>query len=122
MSLRLLIADDNPQVRALLRATLDGQGTFRVIGEAADGNQALELIKLRQPDVALLDVGMPGLDGLQVSAALTARPGNRTAVVLISSLANESTRRRAIEAGAATLTLKSAPLEQLSEAIERACK
>lgn len=69
---RVLLADDHQLMRRLLRLALDGQPTLRIVGEAADGVQALELARTLVPDLVVLDLAMPGLTGLQVAVALRA--------------------------------------------------
>jgi DNA-binding NarL/FixJ family response regulator len=68
----VLLADDHQLMRRLLRLALDGQPTLRIVGEAADGVQALELARTLVPDLVVLDLAMPGLTGLQVAVALRA--------------------------------------------------
>ena len=83
MPTTVLIVDDHPSFRATARALLEAEG-FEVVGEAADGTEALEQFARLRPEVVLLDVQLPDLDGFQVAARLTSN-GNRAAVVLVSS-------------------------------------
>jgi DNA-binding NarL/FixJ family response regulator len=83
MPTTVLIVDDHASFRATARALLEAEG-FEVIAEAADGAEALELVARMHPQVVLLDVQLPDLDGFEVAARLTAN-GNKAAVVLVSS-------------------------------------
>src|SRR5437763_15373289 len=65
-TVRVVVADDNQGVRELLRLLIDLDGRLRLVGEAADGRETLEIVAVERPDVLLLDLGMPALDGLQV--------------------------------------------------------
>ena len=78
----VVLADDSPETRDLLTIALEMQGHFRVVGQAADGAEAIELVRLHQPDLALLDLGMPGVGGLEALPGLRAgSPGTRVVVV-----------------------------------------
>jgi DNA-binding NarL/FixJ family response regulator len=88
----LLIVDDNQAFRAFARRLLEGEG-LAVVGEAADGETALHLAKELRPDIVLLDVVLPDLDGFSVCAALTSRLPS-PAVVMTSSRASSAYRRR----------------------------
>ncbi len=80
----VLIVDDHPEFRHLARAVVEAAG-FRVVGEAADGEQALAAVAAHRPDVALLDVRLPGLDGIAVAELLAARESPPTVVLMSSS-------------------------------------
>jgi DNA-binding NarL/FixJ family response regulator len=83
MTPTVLIVDDHPSFRATARALLEAEG-FEIVGEAADGAEALELATQTRPEVVLLDVQLPDIDGFAVAAELTAN-GDAPAVVLVSS-------------------------------------
>ena len=113
--MRVLLADDHAIVRRGLRSLLEDAG-ITVVGEAADGIDALRLCEEHQPDTLILDVGMPKLNGIEVAARaqkLTARPG----VIMLSMHSDESYIIRALAAGARAYLLKSATDEDLLPAV-----
>ncbi len=111
---RVLIADDRLWARAGLRALLATRRDIEVVGEAADGRVALALVEKLQPDVVLLDVRMPVLDGLEATRLIKARwPGIRV-VVLTMYVAYRS---EALAAGADRFLVKGGPSKELFEAI-----
>jgi DNA-binding NarL/FixJ family response regulator len=111
MAERILVVDDHPLTRDALAALL-AQGGFEVVGEAADGHDALELARGLQPDLVLLDLSMPGLDGLSVLPHLrAAAPGCE--VVVLTASGTEENLLAAIRGGAAGYLLKSEPPERI---------
>ena len=111
MSERILVVDDHPLTRDAL-ASLLTQGGFDVVGEAADGAEALTLARELQPHLVLLDLSMPGLDGLAVLPRLrAAAPGCE--VVVLTASGTEENLLAAIRAGAAGYLLKSEPPERI---------
>ncbi len=109
--MRILIADDHPLTRDAL-ASLLARGGFEVVGEAADGVEALELAQRLEPDLVLLDLTMPGLDGLSALPRLrSACPGCE--VVVLTASGTEENLLGAIRAGAAGYLLKSEPPERI---------
>jgi DNA-binding NarL/FixJ family response regulator len=111
MAERILVVDDHPLTRDALAALL-AQGGFQVVGEAADGHEALELAHALQPDLVLLDLSMPGLDGLGVLPRLrVAAPGCE--VVVLTASGTEENLLAAIRGGAAGYLLKSEPPERI---------
>lgn len=84
MSRTILIVDDHPSFRGMARAILESEG-FEVVGEAADGASALETAEALKPDVILLDVQLPDIDGFEVASRLTSNNGSAPAVVMTSS-------------------------------------
>lgn len=119
MAVRLLIADDHEVVRAGLKSLLAAAPEVQVVGEAADGAEALRLSRRHRPDVALLDVRMPQADGLAVLAQLRAeRPA--TAIVMFSSYDNPTYIGRAMALGAVGYLLKSASGDAIIQAVRRA--
>jgi DNA-binding NarL/FixJ family response regulator len=111
VSERILIVDDHPLTRDALSSLLDAGG-FDVVGEAADGAAALELARSLQPDLVLLDLSMPGLDGLSALPRLrSAAPGCE--VVVLTASGTEDNLLAAIRGGAAGYLLKSEPPERI---------
>ncbi|MFD9892731.1 response regulator [Amycolatopsis sp. NPDC059027] len=117
MTLSVLIADDEPLVRAGLRALLDLQPDITVVGEAADGSEVLDRVVATQPDVVLMDVRMPGTDGItatrEVLAALAAPPK----ILVITTFDNDDYVHEALLAGANGFLLKRARKEEIAHAI-----
>ena len=105
--LRVIVADDHPLYRQGIVRALESWGTFEVTAQASDGFTALALIRRHEPDVALLDVRMPGMDGIDVVAAL-ARYGPPVPVVLLSAFDDEQLVAAGLEAGAAAYVDKTA--------------
>ena len=114
--MRILLADDHTLVRAGLRALLESLGEGAEISEAGDGRRALELIAAERPDVALLDISMPGLNGLEV-AARVARDSPRTRLVILSMHSGPSHVAQALRSGAVGYLLKDAAAEELGLAL-----
>ncbi|MCL4264892.1 MAG: response regulator transcription factor [Anaerolineae bacterium] len=114
--LRVLIADDRQQVRQELRAILPLAGDIEVVGEAADGLEAVQLATALQPQAALLDLQMPVMDGCQAAAQIKAScPACR--IVALTIHGDETTGRRAAEAGFDAFIVKGAPISALIEAL-----
>ncbi|WP_331457834.1 MULTISPECIES: response regulator transcription factor [Kitasatospora] len=112
----VLLADDEDLMRAGLRMMLDTQPDLRVVGEAADGAQAVRLATELRPDVVLMDVRMPVLDGVAATAELSVRcPGSR--VLVLSTFESDAYVFAAVRAGAAGFLLKRTPPEQLLDGI-----
>ncbi len=118
--IRVLLADDHSIVRAGLRRIVEDSEDMEVIAEASDGNEAIRKALEKLPDVAVIDVSMPGADGLEVLLQLKSRhPDMR--VIILTMYEEEQYVIRAFEAGAmGYITKKSAP-EQLTDAIRRVC-
>jgi DNA-binding NarL/FixJ family response regulator len=119
MTVRLLIADDHVVVRAGLKSLLDDVFDIDIVADAADGEEAIRLARRHRPDVILLDVRMPGADGLAVLGQLrTELPG--AAVVMFSSYDNPTYIARAVALGAAGYLVKNASRDEIIGAIRRA--
>ena len=115
-ALRLLISDDHPVVRVGLIGMLSAEPGFEVVGEAADGAEAVSLSSRLEPDVVLMDLRMPGVDGVEATAKIKAeRP--ETGVLILTTYESDADILRAIEAGATGYLLKDAPREDLFRAI-----
>jgi len=115
--IRILLADDHTVLRRGLRLLLEGQPEFSVVAEAADGNQAVDAAATSKPDVVILDIAMPNLNGIEAAQRiLAASPG--TAIVVLSMHADESYVLRALKAGAKAYLLKDSAEGDLIEAIK----
>ena len=114
--MRLLLADDHALVRRGMRALIDTQSAFTVVAEAADGVEAVALCEQHLPDVAVLDVAMPRLSGIDVAERVRRLP-NPPHVIMLSMHADESYILRALKAGAGAYLLKDATDEDLLPAI-----
>lgn len=119
--LKVLIADDHAVVRIGLRASLEMEPDIQVVAEASTGEQALSQYRRHQPDLALIDLRMPGLDGIQTTAMLCREvPGAR--VIIISTFKGGDDILRAMQAGAKTYLPKSVPREELIKAVRTIAK
>jgi DNA-binding NarL/FixJ family response regulator len=119
--IRLLIADDHPVVRDGLRAMLATQPDMQLVGEAATGTQAVELARAFRPDVVLMDLQMPELDGPAAIATLRDKD-TAVRVLVLTTFGTDADITRAIDAGATGYLLKDAPREQLFNAIRSAAR
>lgn len=114
--IRILLADDHTVIRKGLRALLERQGEFEVVGEASDGREAVDAAEAGTHDVAVIDIAMPNLNGIEATRRIREkRP--ETAVVILSMHADESYVLRALKAGARGYLLKDSPEEDLIHAI-----
>jgi len=114
--IRVLLADDHTLVRAGIRGLLTNLPGVEVVGEAGEGHEALRLAEELQPDIVLLDIGMPGLNGLEVAARLT-RAAPTIRVVILSMHISEEYVLQALRAGAAGYLLKGSAVAELELAI-----
>ncbi|GAA1326179.1 response regulator transcription factor [Pseudonocardia xinjiangensis] len=116
--MRILIAEDQAMVRGALVALLELEDDLRVVAQVARGDEVVPAARATQPDVALLDIEMPGGDGLTATTALTAAlPGCR--VVVLTTFGRAGYLRRAMSAGASGFLLKDAPSAELAGALRR---
>ena len=121
MSVTVLLVDDHPIVRQGLRNLLDSMPDFKVVGEAGDGLQALELIEKVQPQVLVIDVVMPGLSGLEVTQRVK-RQWPAVKVIILSMQNNEAYVVSALKSGASGYILKDTGPEELVDAIRAVVK
>ena len=119
--IRLLIADDHPVVRDGLRAMLATQPDMELVGEAATGTQAVERARALHPDVVLMDLQMPDLDGPGAIATLREQ-APQVRVLVLTTYGTDADITRAVDAGATGYLLKDAPREQLFGAIRAAAR
>ncbi len=119
--IRLLIADDQQTVRAALRSLLDSQPDFEVVGEAADGAEAVALTGRSRPDVVLMDLRMPEMDGVTAIGRIKAEYSG-VHVLVLTSYDSDTDILPAIETGATGYLLKDTPREELFEAIRAAAQ
>ena len=119
MGIRIIVADDHAMFRQGLVAMLGDAEGIDVIGQASRGDEARRLVEELAPDVAILDVSMPGATGIEVAASLV-EAGSQTRVVLLTMHADATHARQAVEAGANGYVLKSAVFEELLRAITTA--
>ena len=113
-----LIVDDHEVVREGLRLSLSRAPHIRVVGEAADGATAVSLAERRKPDVVIMDVRMPGMDGLEATKILTQKVPD-TAVLIFTAYSERSLLGRGLESGAKGYILKEAPHQTLLKAIDK---
>jgi DNA-binding NarL/FixJ family response regulator len=117
-TVRLLLVDDEPAVRRGLRIWLALEPNLEVVGEAGGGGEAISLTQALRPDVVLMDVEMPGMDGISATAALRS-VAPQSAVVILTLYDDATTRARAQEAGAAAFVAKHRMEETLLAEIRR---
>jgi two-component system response regulator DesR len=118
VTIRLLLADDQALVRGALAALLDLEADLSVVAEVGSGDAVVEAATAHAPDVALLDVEMPGLDGIEATRALKqALPSTR--VLIVTTFGRPGYLRRALQAGADGFVVKDTPARQLADAVRR---
>ncbi len=121
MTIRVLVVDDHPVVRGGLVGWLDAQDDLAVVGEAGDGLEALALVAAAEPDVVLMDLRMPRMDGVTATERLAAaHPAVR--VLVLTTYDTDADIVRAVAAGATGYLLKDAPLPQLADAVRAAAR
>lgn len=118
MPVRILLADDHAILRSGLRRILESYSGFEVVGEAASGAEAVALAREYQAEVVIMDVGMPGLNGIEATAQILRR-SPETAVLILSMHSDERYVVRALKAGARGYLLKDTVEQELIEAIQR---
>lgn len=119
--IRLLLADDQTLVRTALATMLDLEDDFEVVAQVGRGDEVVAAALRAKPDIALLDIEMPGMDGLAAAAALTHElPDCR--MIMLTAFARPGYLRRAMEAGASGFVVKDAPAEQLADAVRRVAR
>lgn len=114
---RVAIVDDEHLVRTALRLVIDGEPDLTVVAEAADGDAALTVVDERRPDVVLMDVRMPGRDGLSATRELLARPGPPSRILMLTTFGSDDLVLGALQAGALGFVLKDTPPSQILDAV-----
>ena len=118
MTIRLLLADDQALVRGALAALLNLESDLEVVAEVGSGDAVVPAVLEHHPDVALLDVEMPGLDGISATAEVR-RASPDTHVLIVTTFGRPGYLRRALQAGAAGFVVKDTPAAQLADAVRR---
>ncbi|MEU3274725.1 response regulator transcription factor [Saccharomonospora sp. NPDC006951] len=119
--IRIMLVDDHPVVREGLRGMLDAEADLSVVGEAGSGDEAVALERVKEPDVILMDLRMPGLDGVgAIQRILTTAPSRR--IVVLTTYETDADILRAVEAGAAGYLLKDASRTELAGAVRAAAR
>jgi DNA-binding NarL/FixJ family response regulator len=116
VSIRVLVADDQPLLRAGLRMILEETGDIEVVGEAADGAEAVRLAAELRPDVVLMDVRMPGMDGIEATTRIVAT-GSEARILVVTTFDLDEYAFAALRAGASGFVLKNVPVDELARAI-----
>lgn len=116
--IRVLVAEDQAMVRGALAALLAIERDLEVVGQAADGEQALAQVRSLAPHVLIADIEMPRMTGLELAAAVR-RDGLACRVIVLTTFARSGYLRRALDAGASAYLLKDAPSAQLADAVRR---
>jgi DNA-binding NarL/FixJ family response regulator len=117
MSIRVLLADDQALVRGGLRKIVDGEADMSVVAEAADGAEAVDAAARAKPDVAVIDIRMPLMDGIEATRRIVARAGDGVRVLMLTTFGLDEYVYEALRAGASGFMLKDAPPEELVEAV-----
>ncbi|TDU88086.1 DNA-binding NarL/FixJ family response regulator [Kribbella voronezhensis] len=118
MTVRLLLVDDDPLVRAGLAAMLGGVPELELVGQAGDGREAVDAVRDLQPDVVLMDIGMPVLDGVAATAAIRRRT-DPPAVIMLTTFGSDEYLLSALRAGASGYLLKDAAPTEIVDAVLR---
>jgi DNA-binding NarL/FixJ family response regulator len=119
MTLRMLLVDDQAMVRAGFRMILDAEDDIEVVGEAEDGEKAVAVAERLRPDVVLMDVQMPRMDGIEATRRLMSMParGAPTRILILTTFERDEYIFEALRAGASGFLLKNAPPEELLQAV-----
>jgi len=119
--IRLLLADDQTLVRSALAALLELEDDFEVVAQVGRGDEVVSAALATRPDLALLDIEMPGMDGLAAAAAIS-KELPTCQLIMLTSFGRPGYLRRAMEAGASGFVVKDAPAEQLADAVRRVAR
>ncbi|MFF5213242.1 response regulator [Streptosporangium sp. NPDC000396] len=116
MTIRVVLADDQPLIRAGLRMVIDGTPGVEVAGEAGTGTQAIQLTRRLSPDVVVMDIRMPGMDGIEATQTITAESPN-TRVIMLTTFDDDSNVYASLRAGASGFLVKDMALEDILSAV-----
>jgi DNA-binding NarL/FixJ family response regulator len=117
-AIRVVLAEDQPMVRAGFRSLLDSRSDIEVVGEAATGSEALDQVRALRPDVVVMDIRMPEMDGLDATRRITSDPSlNQTRVLVLTTFELDEYVFGALDAGASGFLLKGGELADLVHAI-----
>jgi DNA-binding NarL/FixJ family response regulator len=117
MSVRVLLVDDQALIRAGFRMILDAEEDLEVVGECADGTQAIDSVKRLRPDVVLMDIRMPEMDGIEATRRIVQADGEPLRVLMLTTFDLDEYVYDALRAGASGFLLKDVPADQLVEGI-----
>ncbi len=117
MTVTVLLVDDHALVRAGFRMILSAEDGLCVVGEAEDGAEAIQLARSLRPDVVLMDIQMPRLDGVEATRRIVADPATESSVVILTTFERDDYVFEALRAGASGFLLKNAPPEELLHAV-----
>lgn len=119
-TISVIVVDDQELVRAGLRMLVGAQPDMTVVGEAADGREAIALARNAHPDVVLMDIRMPGLDGIEATRTIVSEASERTRVVILTTFDADEYVYEALAAGASGFLLKDGPADELFRGIRAA--
>ena len=117
MSISVVVVDDEELVRSGIRLIIAATGDIEVVGQAAEGADGVRLVRETRPDVVLLDVHMPNMDGLEAARRILHDPAGRTRVLMLTTFDRDEYVYTAMKAGASGFLLKSSPPEELARSI-----
>jgi DNA-binding NarL/FixJ family response regulator len=116
VSFRIVVCDDQPAYRTIVSTVLGLEPDIEIVGEAADGQQAIDLVTQLRPDLLVLDIAMPVMDGLEALPHIrTASPD--TKVVMLTGVANDGVRERALDGGASLFLEKGTDIDEVVRAV-----
>jgi DNA-binding NarL/FixJ family response regulator len=117
VTIRIVLADDHALVRSGFRLILEGEDDFAVVGDASDGDEAISAVERLRPDVVLMDVQMPRLNGLEATRRIAHAPGSVSRIVILTTFEQDDYVFEALRAGASGFLVKNAPPEDLVHAV-----
>jgi len=117
MTITAVLADDQALVRRGFRLILEAEPDIEVVAEAEDGQQAIDAVRRHRPAVVLMDIQMPGLDGLEATRRILGQSGNQTRVLILTTFERDDYVFEALQIGASGFLLKTAPPEELLTAV-----